>query len=80
MKKAHYENPEGQRKNLGLTETQNHMTIQEGIEIPDPEQPEEMMSLSLDTGMKILDIAEKVDQLHIKNDEKGSMNLLQTTD
>ena len=36
MKKAHYENPEGQRKTLGLTETQNHMTIQEGIEIPDP--------------------------------------------
>jgi hypothetical protein len=56
------------------------MTIQEGIEIPDPEQPEEMMSLSLDTGMKIQDIEEKVDQLHIKDEEDNNMTLMQTTD
>jgi hypothetical protein len=56
------------------------MTIQEGIEIPDPEQPEEMMSLSLDTGMQIQDINEQVDQLHIKDEEDDNMTLMQTTD
>jgi hypothetical protein len=56
------------------------MTIQGGIEIPDPEQPEEMMSLSIDTRMKFQDVAEKVDQLHIEDDEKGYIKLMQTTD
>ena len=80
MKKSYYENPGEQRKTLGMTEVQNHMTIHEGIEIPDPEQPEEMMSLSIDTRMKIQDVVEKVDQLDIKEDENLYMKLMETSD
>ena len=82
MKRTYYENPGDQQWMLGITETQNQMTVQENIEVQDPAEPESMMSLSLESKTSAIhEVAERLDKVDINIDENldGLMENLEHT-
>jgi hypothetical protein len=66
---------------LDMTETQNQMMIQESIEVPDPAQPEAMMSLSIESrAARIQEVTEKLDEVDINSKESLDIGLMETLD